>query len=313
LISVALPVVKTRFLKDSIESILQQTFPDYELIIVNNGSKEDVNNIVRNYNDSRIRYIEHNEMIPIVENWNRCLSYATGEYFILFSDDDRCEKNFLEEMNNLVLKYPEAKIFRARVSIIDENNSVKAIASSSPEFESCCEFVWHRIKNYRLHYAPDFMVRTEDLKKIGGFINFPNAWGSDDATWFTLANIGGIAASDKLLVNWRDSSFNLTKTGNIENKLYALSVFQKWQDNFIRHELKYTPEESIIFNDILKNLNFRNVVQSGQALRFPCPTRFSSVFTMLSIWLRYRVKYSLSIFSLVWGIALLVKDLRLRN
>jgi glycosyltransferase involved in cell wall biosynthesis len=313
LISVALPVVKTRFLKDSIESILQQTFTDFELIIVNNGSKEDVNSIIRNYNDQRIRYIEHIEMIPIVENWNRCLSYAKGEYFILFSDDDTCENGFLEELNNLANKYPKVKIFRSRVTIIDENNSVKAIASASPEFESCAEFVWHRIKNYRLHYAPDFMVRTKEIKEIGGFINFPNAWGSDDATWFTLANMSGIVATDKLLVNWRDSSFNLTKTGNIGNKLSALSAFQKWQENFIKNDLKFTPAERIIYDDILKNLRFQNIVQAGQALRVPCPTRFSSILVIFTVWLRYRSKYSLSIFSMVWGVALLVKDLRLRD
>jgi len=164
-----------------------------------------------------------------------------------------------------------------------------------------------------LHYAPDFMVRTKEIKEIGGFINFPNAWGSDDATWFTLANMSGIVATDKLLVNWRDSSFNLTKTGNIGNKLSALSAFQKWQENFIKNDLKFTPAERIIYDDILKNLRFQNIVQAGQALRVPCPTRFSSILVIFTVWLRYRSKYSLSIFSMVWGVALLVKDLRLRD
>lgn len=313
MISVALPVVKTRFLKSSIESILHQTFHDYELIIVNNGSKEDVKGIVSNFNDPRIRYIEHENMIPIVENWNRCLSYAKGEYFILFSDDDKCEKIFLEELYKLTLKYMHVNVFRGRVVIIDENECIKAIAPSSPEFESCLEFVWHRIKNYRLHYAPDFMVRTEELRKIGGFVDFPNAWGSDDATWFTLANIGGIATTNKFVVSWRDSSLNLTKTGNIENKLVALSKFQNWQDNFIKKNLRYTPDESILYNDILKNLRFRNIIQVGQALRFPCATKLSSILIIFFVWLRLRRKYSINIFSMVWGIALLVKDIRLRD
>lgn len=313
MISVALPVVKTRFLKSSIECMLQQTFHDYELIIVNNGSSEDVKGIVDIYNDPRIRYIEHKDMFPIVENWNKCLSYAKGDCFILFSDDDKCEKNFLEELFKLALKYNQVNVFRGRVVIIDENDSVKAIAPSSPEFESCVEFVWHRIKNYRLHYAPDFMARTEELRKIGGFVDLPNAWGSDDATWFTLANIGGIAASNKLLVQWRDSSLNLTKTGNIENKLIALSKFQSWQNHFIKNSLLYAPDESMIYNDILKNLRFRNIVQVGQALRFPCPTKLSSILIIFFVWLRLGRKYSINIFSMVWGIALLVKDLRLRG
>ena len=94
MISVALPVVKTKFLKFAIDSILNQSFNDFELIIVNNGSPEDVDGILKNYSDGKIRYIKHEKMLPIIENWNKCLSYAKGEYFVLFSDDDIYEKDF---------------------------------------------------------------------------------------------------------------------------------------------------------------------------------------------------------------------------
>jgi glycosyltransferase involved in cell wall biosynthesis len=313
MISIALPVVKTKFLSQSISSILHQSFTDFELIIVNNGSPENVKEIVDQFDDKRIRYIAHPEMYPIVENWNRCLSYAKRKYFVLFSDDDTCEKDFLKELITLAEKYPQTNLFHTRVRIIDDNNNTLALSPSCPEFESAADFVWHRIKNYRLHYAPDFMCNTARLREIGGFVNFPNAWGSDDATWFEMANSGGVVSSSKILCNWRDSNYNLTKSSKLEPRLIALTSFFKWLEDFIDNRMVVYENEKEIFDQIKKNLNFRKVVQFGLAFQLSVPRKYSSIFSIFFKWLRYKKKYSLSIFSAVWAQALLIKDLRLRK
>ena len=98
--SITIPAFKARFLKECIESILVQTYDNYELIIVNDASPEDLDSIVSSFEDSRIRYYK-NEIgfggYNVVLNWNKCLDYCTGDYMICMGDDDKLLPCCLEE------------------------------------------------------------------------------------------------------------------------------------------------------------------------------------------------------------------------
>lgn len=283
------------------------------MIIVNNGSTEDVEGILKNYSDERIRYIRHEKMLPIIENWNKCLSYAKGEYFVLFSDDDIYEKEFLEELHSLSVKYPTLNIFHTRVRVINEKNETSYLTASCPEYETAVDFVWHRLKSYRMHYAPDFMCKTKTLKKVGGFVDLPNAWGSDDATWFLMANEGGIVASAKVLCNWRESGINLTKKGSTEEKLIAVDAFKKWLRAFIENKINLRENESDLLIEVKKIFDQRIGVQQAIALKLGSESSKVKYLMILWSWFKYRNKFSLRIFSLVWGMMLLAKQSQLRQ
>lgn len=308
MISVALPVVKTKFLRYALESILNQSYHDFELIVVNNGSPEDVDEILKDYKDPRIIYIKHEKMLPIIENWNRCLSYAKGEYFVLFSDDDIYEKDFLKEMTTLARKYTDVDIFHVRVKVIDENNNIAYYTASCPEYETVAEFIWHRLKSYRMHYAPDFMCRTETLRRVGGFVDFPNAWGSDDATWISVANENGIVASSKALCNWRQSGMNLSRRGSVSIKLEAVKAYTNWLIYFIENKLQIQENERELLKEIKRIISQRMNTQQGIALKLGVTNKGNRYFQVLFNWIKYRKKYSLKLFSLIWGIMLIIKD-----
>ena len=72
------------------------------------------------------------------------------------------------------------------------------------------------------------MCRTKKLKEIGGFIDFPLAWGSDDATWYKLAENSDILYSKEVLSNWRYSEINLSRIGDFEKIVEALNKFSEW-------------------------------------------------------------------------------------
>ena len=125
--SFVLPAYKARFFREAIDSILAQTYKDFELIIVNDASPEDLDSIVNSYNDSRIRYYVNEQNIggkDLVSQWNHCLEYAKGEYIILASDDDVYFPQYIEKMVALVQKYPEVNVFRPRVQRIDEKGEI---------------------------------------------------------------------------------------------------------------------------------------------------------------------------------------------
>lgn len=84
--TIAIPAYKSDFLKECIESILNQTFQDFELIIIDDASPYPIREIISQFNDPRISYYRNKTnsgAINVVDNWNKCLSLAQGEYFCL--------------------------------------------------------------------------------------------------------------------------------------------------------------------------------------------------------------------------------------
>src|SRR5580704_17148522 len=90
-VSLALPVYNgEEFLHQAIDSLLQQTFDDFELIVSDNASTDRTAEICAEYvaRDSRIRYYRNSENIGVVRNYNRSFQLAQGEYFRWNAADD---------------------------------------------------------------------------------------------------------------------------------------------------------------------------------------------------------------------------------
>lgn len=95
-----LPAYKKKYLKNAIDSILAQSFGNFELIIVNDASPEDIDSVINQYSDCRIQYHRNKTNIGgvnLVKQWNHCLSFATGEFVILATDDDEYAPDYLEK------------------------------------------------------------------------------------------------------------------------------------------------------------------------------------------------------------------------
>ena len=261
--SFVLPAYKARFFREAIDSILAQTYTDFELIIVNDASPEDLDAIVRSYDDPRIRYYVNEQNIggrELVVQWNHCLEYANGEYIILASDDDVYFPQYLEEMDALVEKYPEVNVFRSRVQRIDADGNVIDIESYLPEYSTMLEFSYAWMRGYVKRGIPFFVFKRTELQSIGGFVNFPLAWYSDDATVLTLAD-KGIVASSKILFSFRQSGENISSKSNdsstLKRKLDATDMFYKWYERYLMEIKTINIYESFYKSKIVASLRER--------------------------------------------------------
>ena len=109
--TIAIPAFKARYLCNAIESCLNQTFSDFEIVVVDDASPENIASVVEKFDDNRIRFFRNDKnfgAIDVVDNWNKCLEYAKGEYIICMGDDDRLKPCCLEEFAKLMEKYPMA-------------------------------------------------------------------------------------------------------------------------------------------------------------------------------------------------------------
>lgn len=204
--SLVVPTIKTHFLKDAIESVLMQSYDNYELIIVDDCSKYDVCGLVKNYDDKRIRFYRTPKNLGAKDptrTWNAGLKFSRGKFVTILGDDDKISPNFLSEMNILTLEYPSSNLYRARLEIINERNEIKVICPYLPEYETWDEFLYNRNFFRRPHSTSEYCARRGGLLEIGGFQSMPMAWGSDDLTWLKLSIMGGIASTNKTKAFWR--------------------------------------------------------------------------------------------------------------
>lgn len=236
LVTIAIPAYKSSYLKESIESALNQTYPNLELVVVDDCSPNPIKKVVDSFSDSRIVYHRNQNNLgyeSIVLNWNRCLEYAQGDFFVLLCDDDLLAPNFVEEMLKLSDKYPKCNVFHARKQNLHEDGSIE-VQPEWPEFESGIEFLHNRLAKRRHHTISEFLYRTSAIKKQP-YVVFPSGFYSDNASLIQLSQYGGMANSQEPLVTFRFSSEHITTNASPKNcwdKYQAAVQYWVWIQRF---------------------------------------------------------------------------------
>ena len=239
MVSFVLPAWKGRFLREAIRSILSQTFRDLELVVYDDCSPDrSVEDAVRGFSDPRTKYFRGAGNIGgknLAAAWNEAFARARGEFCVLASDDDVYAPRYLETMMALARAAPGAGVYHCRVAYIDENGAERGLSELRAPYETPAEFFRARAALRLRQHAQEFMFRTADLRKAGGFVEFPRAWYSDDATWMMLARDGGAAYSPEPLFSFRFSGCNITSQyGDAPEKIAAGEAFVKWAADFAR-------------------------------------------------------------------------------
>lgn len=219
--SITIPAYKLKYLYEAIESCLAQTYQDFELIIVDDASPEDLKSVVDRFQDKRIRYYRNEKncgAMNVVDNWNICLSYAMGDYVICMGDDDKLLPNCLEEYSKLMDKFPGLNIYHGMTEIINESSEVSNMQEARPEREGVFSMISGRLRNCRMQFIGDWLLKRSALLKIQGYVKMPMAWGSDDLTAYLLAKDGGVANTQVPVFQYRVSSLTITNSGNYRNK-----------------------------------------------------------------------------------------------
>ena len=122
-VSVCIPTYnRANLLPYAVNSVLNQTYNDFELIITDDGSKDNTAEVVSQWNDSRIRYIRHLQNIGKSNNMRSGFDAATGEYFIKFDDDDGLTPDFLEKSIFILDRNPSIDFVGTDHWVIDINN-----------------------------------------------------------------------------------------------------------------------------------------------------------------------------------------------
>ena len=123
IVSVGMPVYNgERFIEEALDSILAQSFDDFELVISDNASTDRTPEICRAYaaKDERIKYVPTSENIGVVDNFNAVFRLSTGRYFKWAAADDVCGPDYLRQAVDILERDPTVVLVWARTAGIDE-------------------------------------------------------------------------------------------------------------------------------------------------------------------------------------------------
>jgi glycosyltransferase involved in cell wall biosynthesis len=238
LISVLLPVYNEQdaYLKRSIESILNQTLADFELLILNDGSTSlPCVNLINSYakKDSRIRLIKNNQNIGLTKTLNKGLQMALGQFIARQDSDDISEKNRFEKQLDFMKKNPTYALCGTWVKIIDSSGKIIGKQKGPVEYEKIKKQII--LINSFIHSS--WFFRKDMIMSLGGYSNEMQKAQDYDlllkiATKFPITNIPEYLCSYSM--NHASISFGNNKNQEryaIKARLKALEEYgySKWE------------------------------------------------------------------------------------
>lgn len=250
MISFIMPAYKATFLKQAVRSILNQTSPDWELVIVDDCSPEPLREIVEQFDDPRIEFVRNETNLGrenLVRQWNHSISFAKGDYIVLAADDDIYRTTFCEEVLRLAGKYPQVDLIHSSVEQIDENDRHLWDDSILPEFTDKYEYLHWWLTGRSFTCIGNFAFKRQPLLEMGGFMDFPCAFGSDIATPIALS-VNGVANTREMLFCFRQSTQHLSADRTrFKEKLEAISQLSEFL-RAIRYEEPDDPADKAFYS-----------------------------------------------------------------
>ncbi len=227
-ITVLMPVYNASlFLREAIESILNQTYKNFEFIIINDGSTDNSLQIIESFTDSRIRLINNERNLGIIKTRNKGLQLAKGKYIANLDADDISLPDRFDKQISYFDKNPDTVILASRLIRIDSNNN--EIGIWKEDFSVIKE---HEIKDVLPEVncigQSTVMMRADFIKSIG--YNDKYTYNEDWGLWLdVLAKKGKVRKLKEILVLYREYDQNTT------SKINKLGVEKK----IIRFKFKY--------------------------------------------------------------------------
>lgn len=233
LISIILTVYNwEKFIFETIYSVLNQTYKNFELIIINDFSKDNSENIIKSFTDNRIIYIKNNKNLNIVKSRNIWIKKSNWEYLCFLDHDDLLVNTKLERQINFLEINNEYWIVWCNVININENNDIiwKVILPEN-----------NNIIKSRMLRSPQFycwavLIRKKILDKIW-LLNEKFIRADDYDLWLRIWIISKMHNLQDYLFKYRNHLNNTTNSNIIDMNIKSIKlciIYKNYYPNFIK-------------------------------------------------------------------------------
>ena len=207
-VTIAIPTYnRLSFLRQAVHSALSQTHSNIQVVVSDNASDDGTAEFVTSIRDPRLLSLRQNTNIGMLRNWNACLERATGDFFLLLSDDDYLEESAIEKLAGAVVaaENPDkVALAYCRTWEVDREGVKQRLDPIPPAYEEAREFAIAYFSGLRKMHPCSTLLRTADLKEIGGYAQGSVVLAVDAMAWSRLLMERGlIAGVPEPLSNYR--------------------------------------------------------------------------------------------------------------
>ena len=259
-VSVVMPVHNAeQFICKSIDSILNQSYSDIELILVDDyGTDESMELVKRTYVDSRIKNIKNDKNYGIAYSRNRGIEAATGEYIAFMDDDDVAPLNRLELEMGFLQNHPEIDAVGGRYCSIDEKGNAISYSDDTlqnPNYIKACLMFYDPLGNGTMLFRRDTVIKNNIRFK-------DNCCGMEDYLfWTDFSQVGSISNLKEVMLYWRNIDGNETSRFINERKKERTKKFAEIQKYAIRKNgFDLTEENENFLTTMLPEGRFEKMV-----------------------------------------------------
>lgn len=244
-ISVIMPVYNTKkeYLKEAIESILNQTFVDFEFIVINDGSTDsNIEKVILSYNDSRIRYIKQ-ENCGVAQSLNNAIAISQGEYIARMDADDISLPDRFKKQVEFLESHPDISLCGSFIEVFDSNKKRKVIKYTEyPQLLDCwCACIVAH---------PTVMFKKTDFEKYDLKYN-PEYKCEDYELWSRAILHLKFYVIQEVLLAYRRHEENIS----FKNSL-VIEQSEIVRENLIKYITGNKKLQKKLKNELLKNFNF---------------------------------------------------------
>lgn len=251
-VSFIMPIYNAeKYVQQAIESVLNQTYKNFELILVDDISTDSTMECLKKYKDERIRILHNDKNAGIAYSRNRGMDAATGEYIALMDDDDISMPERLEKQVMFLEEHPEIDFVGGKYQLIDKNGNIlyeEKKAYKNPLYIKALFLFQNIYSNGEMMFRKDTIDRNQ--------IRYAeNQYGMEDFKfWIECSKIGKFSTIDEVFLQHRVHEQSET----VRNKMNMLRERERHRMELQRYSMilsgfSISEEELVIINQYTNN------------------------------------------------------------
>lgn len=242
-VTVLMPVYNgEKYLGGAIESILDQTFSDFEFLIIDDGSTDNSLKIIKSFEDERIRTVRNNKNLKLAKTLNKGIHLAKGEYIIRMDCDDISLPERLSRQVSFMEENPEVGASGSWVELIGDNaGKIWDFVPGNPDILRCLLL----FSNYIFH--PTVIIRKKLLKKYDLYYDETFSTSQDYDLWCRISQHSNISNLEEVLLYYREHPDKISQI-SIKDQIKNANLIRKRQ--VLRFNAEISREEFEIHNKI---------------------------------------------------------------
>lgn len=211
-----------KYLREAVNSVLNQTFRDFEFLIINDFSTDGTAAILKSYDDPRIRLINNEENMGLTRSLNKGLKLARGRYVARMDADDISLAERLEKQAIHLDTHPEVALVGSMYEIID--GSGKSITTCKSAMNS--ESIYYTSLFFCCIAHSSAMFRKDLVQELGGYdVTLRRAQDAD--LWYRITRRFKVDVLHTVLIKWRETESNISNYHKTEQDTDAKQIFVK--------------------------------------------------------------------------------------